>query len=235
MRQGPLSTVNHSQAPKRKSKAKQPTSCPAPTPPPSFSPSPCCCSRSCSCCCSCCCSSCPSPLPAPAPAPVPARPPQAVNCFPVTPPPSQFLNLILLVLVFPPPCKSSTRLSRLESCLVLHPRPLPLVLLSPSSFIPLFPQTLGLTKPIQSTRHTRSPIESLISSTNANQLSALDIVGGSTCRPFPLPYSTYRYVLFLPLCFSTGMLSIHPTADPPSFRVTLLSLEDDAVARWYLG
>ncbi|KAI3527697.1 hypothetical protein CSPX01_16788 [Colletotrichum filicis] len=31
---------------------------------------------------------------------------------------------------------------------------------SPSSFIPLFPQTLGSTKPIQSTRHTRSPIES---------------------------------------------------------------------------
>ncbi|KAK1489966.1 hypothetical protein CABS01_12547, partial [Colletotrichum abscissum] len=105
---------------------------------------------------------------------------------------------------------------------------------SPSSFIPLFPQTLGSTKPIQSTRHTRSPIESLISSTNANQLSALDIVGGSTCRPFPLPYSTYRYVLFLPLRFSTEMLSIHPTADPPSFEVTLLPLEDDAVARWYL-
>ncbi|UQC86815.1 uncharacterized protein CLUP02_12317 [Colletotrichum lupini] len=60
---------------------------------------------------------------------------------------------------------------------------------SSSSSIPLFPQTLGSTKPIQSTRHTRSPIESLIFPTNANQLSALDIVGGSTCRPFPLPYT----------------------------------------------
>ncbi|KAK1497531.1 hypothetical protein CTAM01_07801 [Colletotrichum tamarilloi] len=96
----------------------------------------------------------------------------------------------------------------------IHAPCLVLILLpsfSPSSSIPLFPQTLGSTKPIQSTRHTRSPIESLISSTNANQLSALDIVGGSTCRPFPLPYT-----------------------DPPSFEVTLLPLEDDAVARWYL-